>query len=125
MTATPEPEPCAELVARCFAARTAAHLTHLKTRSYAHHVALESFYEEIIEVADRFCEVYQGLHEQIQTYPEVPVSAQDPLSFLVDLVDWLRANRDACAHGETSLQNIVDEATAVTARTIYKLRFLK
>ena len=53
----------AEFVARAFAARTAAHLAHLKSRSYAAHMALEGFYEDIIDVADRFCEVYQGLFD--------------------------------------------------------------
>lgn len=115
----------AEFVARAFAARTAAHLAHLKSRSYAAHMALEGFYEDIIDVADRFCEVYQGLFDLIPEYPEVPVPAQDPLMFLADFTDWVRDNRAACAQGETSLQNILDEAIAVTARAIYKLRFLK
>jgi len=33
-------EKCAELVARCFQARTEAHFAHLMTNSYAEHVAL-------------------------------------------------------------------------------------
>lgn len=114
-----------ELVARLFAARTAAHFAHLKTRSYAQHMALESFYEAIVDIADRFCEVYQGLFGLVESFPEVPVSAQDPLEFLVDLTDWLRENRESSAQGETCLQNIVDEAIAETARAVYKLRFLK
>ena len=114
----------AELVSRAFAARTAAHLAHLKSRSYSKHMALEAFYEDIVEVTDRFCEVHQGLFDLITDYPETPVPTTDPLMFLVDFCDWLRTNRDACAQGETSLENIIDEATAVTARAVYKLRFL-
>ena len=43
---------CAELVARCFAARTSAHLAHLTTTSYAQHVALGDFYDAIASGAD-------------------------------------------------------------------------
>lgn len=115
----------AQLVARLFAARTAAHMAHFKTRSYAAHMALEAFYEAIVEQADRFCEVYQGLFGLIDAFPETPVPTQDPLMFLVDLADWLKANRTNVCAGETALENIVDEAIATTAQTLYKLRFLK
>lgn len=115
----------AQLIARLLAARTAAHLAHFKTRSYAQHMALESFYEDIVDLADRFSEAYQGLFEQIETYPDVPVPTQDPLMFLVDLADWLKANRTKACAGETALENIVDEAIATTAQALYRLRFLK
>lgn len=115
----------AQLVARLFAARTAAHMAHFKTRSYAAHVALQAFYEDIVEAADSFCEAYQGLFAVIDEYPEVPIPAADPLIFLVDLADWLKANRTKACAGESALENIVDEAIATTAQALYRLRFLK
>jgi len=114
-----------ELVARAFAVRTAAHIAHLQARSLSQHLALGDFYDAILDPIDSFCEVYQGLFDLIETYPEIPVPTEEPLALLVDFVDWLRKNRDACAQGETALENIVDEAIAVTGRAIYKLRFLK
>jgi hypothetical protein len=114
-----------ELVARAFAVRTAAHLAHLQARTLSQHLALGSFYDDILGPVDDFCEVYQGLFDLIKEYPQIPVPTDEPLVFLVDFVDWLRKYRDACAQGETALENIIDETTAITARTIYKLRFLK
>ncbi len=116
--------PQAELVARAFAARSAAHFAHLRARSYAEHMALEGFYEDILDPVDQFCEVFQGFHGLIKDFPDVLPSKDAPLVFLVDFADWLKKNRAACAAGETCLQNIIDEAIAVTVRAIYKLRFL-
>lgn len=42
----------AEFVARSFAVRTAAHLAHLQSRSYAEHVALGGFYDSLIDLVD-------------------------------------------------------------------------
>jgi hypothetical protein len=38
----------AEFIARAFAVRTAAHLAHLQSRSYAEHVALGGFYDSLV-----------------------------------------------------------------------------
>ena len=37
-----------ELVMRLFHARTTAHVLHLKSRSYAQHVALNEFYDGVV-----------------------------------------------------------------------------
>ena len=42
-----------ELIVRCFHARTNAHILHLQTRSYATHVALNEFYDEIVTLCRR------------------------------------------------------------------------
>ena len=42
-----------EFIILCFHARTNAHVLHLQTRSYAAHKALNEFYDEIVELADR------------------------------------------------------------------------
>lgn len=116
---------CAELIARTFAVRTSAHIAHLKSRSYAEHVALDGFYNGVIDLVDKFAEVHQGLFNLIEDYPEIAPPSGAPLAFLVDYHDWVKENREKCAEGCTALENIVDEISALTARTIYKLRFLK
>lgn len=115
----------AEFIARAFAVRTAAHLAHLQSRSYAEHVALGGFYDSLVDLVDSYAEAYQGLFGLIKDYPATPVPTGAPLSTLVDFADWLRAHRDKLGQGETALENILDEAVALTAQTIYKLRFLK
>ena len=115
----------AEFIARAFAVRTAAHLAHLRSRSYAEHVALGGFYDALIGLVDSYAEAYQGLFSLIEDYPTTPVPTGAPLSTLVDFADWVRAQRDTLGQGETALENILDEVVALTAQTIYKLRFLK
>ena len=52
----------AEFVGMLFLARDVTHSVHLNTRSYAKHVALNVFYDEVIDKADAFAEAYQGRH---------------------------------------------------------------
>ena len=49
-----------KLVGIMMMSRTMAHKAHLKTGSYAKHVALKEFYEEIVEELDEIAEAYQG-----------------------------------------------------------------
>ena len=53
---------CANFVGILFLGRDVAHSVHLNTRSYAKHKALQKFYDNIIDLADHFAEVYQGKH---------------------------------------------------------------
>ena len=53
---------CADFVGTLFLARDVAHSVHLNTRSFAKHSALNSFYDEVVELADKFAEAYQGRH---------------------------------------------------------------
>ena len=49
---------CADFVGTLFLARDVAHSVHLNTRSYAKHVALNEFYDSIVDLADKFAEAY-------------------------------------------------------------------
>lgn len=68
----------AEFIARAFAVRTAAHLAHLQSRSYAEHVALGGFYDPLVDLVDSYAEAYQGLFGLIEDYPATPA----PLSLI-------------------------------------------
>lgn len=115
-----------ELVARCFHARTVAHILHLKTRSYAAHKALNEFYDEIVPLADSFAEAYQGDYGLIEKYPTKFGLDSDALVMLSELSDWIADNRyDCCDEDDTYLQNIIDEIVELIRSTQYKLRFLK
>lgn len=118
-------EPCAELVARCFAARTAGHILHLKTRSYAQHVALNEFYTRIGDAADEFAEAYQGVYSLLEIPALRPPTLSDPVALVTELREWTAEHRAACAGDSTELGNIIDELLHVCDRALYKLRFLK
>lgn len=131
--------PCAELVARCFAARTAAHFAHLITGSYAQHMALGDFYDAVATGADEFVECYQAVFGKLPGFPDIRPSQGDITAALSDLRTWIAANRDECcekydesAEGAesndvdcTELANLIDNILAVVDRAIYKLKFLK
>lgn len=112
--------PAPELIARCFAVRTASHFAHLKTKSYACHVALNEFYDGVVDKVDEFAECYQGVFGVIASYPNVPVPAGE-IGPIKELRDWIVENRSAAARGQRELENLVDEITALCDRTIYKI----
>ena len=114
----------AELVARCFAARTAAHFAHLRTKSYASHMALQGFYEDILDSADEFIECYQGVYGVVSSFPALPMPTGELLP-IKELLDWLHDNRAAASGGQPELGNLIDVISAVCDRAIYKLVNLK
>ena len=119
-------EKCAELVARCFQARTEAHFAHLMTNSYAEHVALQGFYDGIVGAADSFAEAATGRFG-ILKYPVQTLRVGDrgkPVSIPTELRAWIDKNRDECCDDLDELENIIDGITELCDCAIYKLRFL-
>lgn len=114
----------AEFVLRCFHARTAAHLLHLKTRSFAEHKALNDFYDGIVPLVDEFAESYQGEEGLITGYKPGFAIPTDALKLLNDLDEWIEDNREGISCGDSALGNLVDNVSALIDQTIYKLRFL-
>ncbi len=117
---------CNDFVGMLFLARDVAHSTHLNTRSYAKHVALNEFYDGIIDLADKFAEAYQGKYGLIG--PISLMSAKKTgniVEFLEDQVEDLMEMRYKVVDKEcTPLQNIIDEILGLYYSTLYKLKFL-
>ena len=113
-------------VALLFLARDLAHRAHLRTRSYAEHVALNGFYENIIEHADSFAEAYQGRFNELLDIPLVDNEFEGEIADILEQqLEMIEASRQAIVpRSETALQNIIDEAVALYQSTLYKLRFL-
>lgn len=104
---------------------TQAHMLHLKSKSYAQHMALGELYEGLPGLVDSLVETYQGCEGVIEEYPAVAVTpADDPLVFVGALRDFICDNRKSVGD-ESELQNIVDEVLALVKKTLYKLENLK
>lgn len=115
-----------ELVMRCFNLRTVAHVAHLKTTSYAQHVALKELYEGIIPAVDTFAEVYQGDFGVIDSYPTLAIKSGEALAELNTLTTWIAENYDDFGDDDsTHLRNVIDEILALLSGVRYKLRFLR
>jgi hypothetical protein len=116
----------ADFVGTLFLARDVAHSVHLNTRSFSKHMALNEFYNEIIELADNFTEAYQGRHELIG--PISLLSAKKTTNIVEFLQDSLKDIEDGrykvVSKEDTALQNIIDEIVGRYLSTLYKLRFL-
>ena len=112
-----------ELVAKVFADRNDAHKQHWITKSYAEHVALGGFYDDVIEAIDSLVENYIGLFGQFdlsQTAESLEVpSISDQLQ---DTADYIEANRDEICQGSSNIGNLVDSLSAVYTKTLFLLR---
>lgn len=108
-----------------FASRDYAHKEHLNTDSYAEHMALGAFYDEIIDLADSLAEAWMGRNlQKIGNIPQITPPKGDCLAVMKRLLDVVQDTRDFVSD-DTTLSNIMDEIESLFSSTIYKLRFLK
>lgn len=114
------------LIARVFATRNAAHLAHWRTRSYATHMALGSFYAGIIDKLDAIVEAHQGARRiLISVNFQAPVPNPDSiLDHIIAEADWIAQNRAAIAGDVPSVLNMLDDLHGIYVAAIYKLKFL-
>jgi hypothetical protein len=116
----------AQLMGLLFLGRNVAHSVHLNTRSYSKHVALNTFYDEVIDVADAFAEAYQGRHGLIGPIA-MPAAKKTTniIEFLQDqLVEIEKGRYDVCDKSDSTLQQLIDNIVQLYLTTLYKLRFL-
>jgi hypothetical protein len=116
----------AQLMGLLFLGRNVAHSVHLNTRSYSKHVALNTFYDEVIELADAFAEAYQGRHGLIGPIA-IPAAKKTTniIEFLQDQLAEIEKGRyEVCEKSDTALQQLIDNIVELYLSTLYKLRFL-
>ena len=109
-----------QFVGQLFLGRNVAHSVHLNTRSYSKHKALGHFYEDVIELADKFAEAYQGRHGLIGPIA-IPASKKTTniIEFLQDQLAEIEKGRyDVCEKADTPIQNIIDEIVGLYLSTI-------
>jgi hypothetical protein len=115
------------LLALLFLGRELAHREHLRTKSYSQHMALNTFYDEIVGIADSIAEAYQGRNGIIDSIPMLTeTSGGDIVSVLEKQLAAIEKLRyTAVSKDETAIQNLIDEAVALYLSTLYKLKNLK
>ena len=116
-----------KLIALLFLSRDMAHRAHLKTTSYAQHVALNAFYDEVIDLADSLAEAYQGRHGLLKDVPLLGSKQTGDITKTLRMhlkeVEGMRYS--ACDKDDSPLQNIIDEICGLYLSTLYKLENLK
>ena len=103
---------------------TNAHIHHWLTSSYAQHMALGTFYEEMPDLVDALVEATMGVTGEKPEFPNLYVHpAEDPLEEIQTLKDYFDENRKVLPEN-TEIQNLADAVGDLIDSTIYKLKFL-
>ena len=118
-----------EFIGTLLHSATIAHIKHLQAvgeGSYAKHIALGDYYDEIVEATDSLAEAIQGcLGQIIESYPPMFGNpATEALDYLKSIREYVITNRDAISD-YSNIQNEIDNIMTLLDSTIYKLTFLR
>jgi hypothetical protein len=114
-----------ELISRVFYARNLAHYNHWRTKSYAQHQALGSFYDGVIDALDALVEAHQGVNGLVGQIPAPKNAKGDVLETLKADAEWIEEHHEKICKGNRAVGNLVDGVTDTYLTTIYKLENLK
>ena len=120
-------ETLVELVMDLLHSATVTHIMHWQTTSYAAHIALGEYYDQIVDVVDAVVEAYQGKTKIILANFPVEMDkceGMEPLAYLEYLSAELTENR-ALFGTDSEIQNLVDGIADLIDSTMYKLRRFK
>lgn len=106
-----------KFIGMLFQSRDMMHIAHLQTTSFAEHKALNGYYEGILDLTDKFSEVYFGRFKRVEIIiPESKImSAAEHLKEMQQTIDSERNNYPS------EIQNIMDEMLALINKTLYLL----
>lgn len=120
------------LFSKLFESREMAHIYHLQVNgeqgSHASHVALNEYYDSILDFIDTLVETYTGQYGIVDGYDVIDTKetrTKDKVEYFEGLVTFIKHARQAISVEDTHLHNIVDEIVALIYRTLYKLKFTK
>ena len=110
-----------------FESRQVAHKAHFTTGIDSKHRALGEFYEAIVDLADRFTEVYiakYGMPESLDFSCDGDEGA-DIAETLRNHLNWIETNRNLIVQsGYTPIQSIIDDIVEQYLHTLFKLERL-
>ena len=114
-----------QIISQLFAARDIAHALHLRTRSFAAHMALGDLYDALIELADGLTENYQGKYGLLNVpSPMFTFCNNDAITFIRELAQWVENSRGAFNPADTHLLNEWDNVISTVYTAKYKLENL-
>lgn len=100
---------------------------HLKTDKYSAHMALNEFYDEIVELVDTLIENYMGIYGKVGEYKNLmSTDKQSAIDYLSELRAFTIESREALIdEKDTELWSDIDDILALIDSTLYKLKELK
>ena len=117
----------AEMISLLLHSRTQTHTLHLQTDSFSEHMALNGYYDGIVDLVDGLVESFQGKYGIIGGYTSYDIegykSTEATIKYLQGLCGKVEGLRDCCE--DSYIQNQIDTVCELINSTLYKLRFLK
>lgn len=114
---------CAEFMLTLLHASTNTHLLHWRSKSYAEHTALGTFYEELPDLVDSLAEKIMGKYDITfsfsKSYYAPAATAKEELESLKDYVAEERKELPQ----DSEIQNEIDNIANLINQTLYMLRF--
>ena len=117
-----------EYIGTLFQSRNQAHIYHLQTTSYAKHIALNSYYDDIVPLIDSIVESYQGKYEILKGYKMMGSlkdlgEDDDIISYFEQLARFCELKRKKLPQ-DGFLNNLYDSVDELINSTLYKLKNL-
>lgn len=129
---TTESNDVSTFFSKLFESREMAHVYHLQVRgdegSYAKHMALGSYYEEVLGMVDDVIEVYQGQYGIVENYDVIDTSetkSKEPIAYFEELGEYIKHAKKCISEEDTHLHSIIDDIVCLLYKTLYKLKFNK
>lgn len=115
----------AQFISTLFNSRTQVHVYHLQTPSYAAHAALNTYYDEIVGLADGLVETYQGRYGILRGYQGQASLKEDDqvIGYFDALSKYVETVRTTLPQ-DSYIQNEIDNVVALIESTRYKLKYL-
>jgi hypothetical protein len=92
------------------------------------HLALEAYYNDIIELIDELVEVHQGQYQLIEEYNVIDTKetkSKEKVDYYTEVANFIKENRKSFSSEDTHIQNIIDEMVSKVYRLLYKLKYNK
>lgn len=99
---------------------------HLKTDKYSSHIALNDFYEDIVELVDTLIEDYMGKYGKVKEYKNLMSSEKmGAIKYLEELRELTAdGNKNLISKEDTELHSDIDAILSLIDSTLYKLKEL-
>ena len=100
---------------------------HLKTDKYSSHIALNEFYEGIVELVDALIEEYMGKYGKVTEFKNIMTSEKlGAVKYLEELQELVTTGRaELIDEKDTELHSDIDAILSLISSTLYKLKELK
>jgi hypothetical protein len=95
-------------------------------KSFAEHLALGTYYDQVIDLLDGLVESYQGKYGILTDYEAYPIVNYSDTSQVIEFLDKLTVSIEVLRqdNDDSYLQNQIDTLVELIETTKYKLRFL-